>query len=335
MAENPRKSSQAFVVSGYRKYAQRCESIFILLKACTRCKARKRRCDGQRPACGACATHNVDCSYPAARRLRGLGKRGPFAVKESQGTSTPPEECSAVATTECSGRIAEGMRSAGLPDGLLPQSFDHSLKKIQNSVNQGSNQAGERFTPLLPYEIATVMIPKCFNSLMEGRKVLELEEFMPHLSTQYEASTTGPLVEYSRWALVNAVMGLAGKFMVAPGSESVLENIHMAYYQNAAMVLHRLILRTPSLLTVQALLAMALYAKGIPDERSFIMLVTCASKQLEMMEQNRTAVDERSDSMQRLRSFGLVRSLTRRLTSEIEGKSPFPRAFQIGRPDKH
>ncbi|KLJ12073.1 hypothetical protein EMPG_12799 [Blastomyces silverae] len=41
-------------------------------KACDRCRGKKYRCDGQRPACMACRESGHDCSYDPTAKKRGL-----------------------------------------------------------------------------------------------------------------------------------------------------------------------------------------------------------------------------------------------------------------------
>src|SRR6266516_6696385 len=41
-------------------------------KACDRCRSRKDKCDGARPACLACANLHLTCSYDTNTKKRGL-----------------------------------------------------------------------------------------------------------------------------------------------------------------------------------------------------------------------------------------------------------------------
>lgn len=119
---------------------------------------------------------------------------------------------------------------------------------------------------------------------MQHRQLLKLADFTALLSAQYMASSTGPAEnDFARWALVNAVTALALRFKAAPGSEDDLGSIQLAYHRNATAVIHHLILQEPSLLSIQALLAMAMFVENAPESAAFIMLATNASRQLELL----------------------------------------------------
>ncbi|PNP45172.1 hypothetical protein TGAMA5MH_03223 [Trichoderma gamsii] len=120
---------------------------------------------------------------------------------------------------------------------------------------------------------------------MQHRQLLDLADFSALLSAQYIASSTGPAEnDFARWATVNAVTALALRFKAAPGSEGDLSSIPLAFYHNATAVIHHLILQEPSLLSIQALLAMAMFVEDTPEPAAFIMLATNASRQLELLE---------------------------------------------------
>lgn len=117
---------------------------------------------------------------------------------------------------------------------------------------------------------------------MEEYQLLNLENFMPLLDAQYTASDTGPEDNPARWALVNAVISLALRAKTASGCEDQFSDITSGFWQNATMVLPELILGDSSLLAIQAVLAMAMFARGLSDTRAFVMLTTNASRQLEL-----------------------------------------------------
>lgn len=54
------------------------------------------------------------------------------------------------------------------------------------------------------------------------------------------------------------------------------------FCRNGTAALPELLLDQPSLLTVQALLAMVMFAKGIPDVQAFIVFATNASRMLQL-----------------------------------------------------
>ncbi|EHK50852.1 hypothetical protein TRIATDRAFT_94120 [Trichoderma atroviride IMI 206040] len=167
-----------------------------------------------------------------------------------------------------------------LPDFLAADQFNKHLEKIRSGIAQ-ANLASE-LTPLLPRHIATRLIQNSFAEIMEDRQLLDLAGFTALLSDQYIASSTGPAGNFARWAIVNAMTALALRFKAAPGSEADLSSIPLAFYHNATAVIHQLILQEPSLLSIQALLAMAMFVEDTPESTAFIMLGTNASRQLEL-----------------------------------------------------
>jgi hypothetical protein len=116
---------------------------------------------------------------------------------------------------------------------------------------------------------------------MGVHNLIDQSTFMAHLEEQYSESCYGPAGHPVRWALVNSVLGLATRFKIAPGAEAELSDIPLRLFHNARMVLSDFILLEPSLLSMQALLAMALFAHAVQDEQALIMLIRNVSSQLE------------------------------------------------------
>ncbi|KAI2630860.1 hypothetical protein GGR54DRAFT_648420 [Hypoxylon sp. NC1633] len=85
------------------------------------------------------------------------------------------------------------------------------------------------------------------------------------LDAQYAASTTDATDHSARWTVVNAMLAVAIQFKTALGSEGCLSDI-----------------LPPNLLSIQALLAMAIFARNTADRQAFVMLATNASQQLEL-----------------------------------------------------
>lgn len=112
---------------------------------------------------------------------------------------------------------------------------------------------------------------------------------MKLIEAQHADSTTGPGEDAARWAVVNGVIAIAGRFKTAAGSEAEMSPITLSFYRNASLVIHQLILQKPSLLSVQALLSMAIFARGTPDTEAFIMLASNAFNQLEILLRTRSS----------------------------------------------
>jgi hypothetical protein len=167
------------------------------------------------------------------------------------------------------------------PEFLLPGTFDEHLRKFKRSV--ANSIPAQRFTPLMPPQISRRLIENSFGDIMVEYQLLDLSNFVDLLDAQYAASSLGPAGNPARWAVVNPIVALAVRAKTAPGSEDALFDITYGFYQNATRVLPELILQSPCLLAIQALLAMAMFARCIPDIRAFIMLATNASRQLELL----------------------------------------------------
>mgnify|MGYP003634998457 FL=1 len=106
---------------------------------------------------------------------------------------------------------------------------------------------------------------------------------MPLLEAQYASSSDEPALEcLARWAIVNAVLALGVRSKTAAGSEAAMSDVVDGFCRNGTAALPELLLDQPSLLTVQALLAMVMFAKGIPDVQAFIVFATNASRMLQL-----------------------------------------------------
>ncbi|SPQ25329.1 abfcf91c-1710-4f47-9765-0d85f47955c8 [Thermothielavioides terrestris] len=118
---------------------------------------------------------------------------------------------------------------------------------------------------------------------MAEHQLLDLATFVPLLDAQLAASPAEPAGNPARWALVNAVIALALRAKMAPGAEAELSIYQRAFFRNATTVMSELILQEPCLLSAQALLVMAMFARATSDTRAFAMLVTNALRQLELL----------------------------------------------------
>ncbi|KAK4031257.1 hypothetical protein C8A01DRAFT_42268 [Parachaetomium inaequale] len=159
------------------------------------------------------------------------------------------------------------------PNFPLSGVFEHR-KRFEGHIDEVI--AGRRqYTPLLPQHIASRLIHNSFDAIIAEHPLLDLPIFAALLDEQYAA-------------LVNAVLALALRFKTAPGAERELAAYPRAYYRNAATALPELLLQDPrSVRSVQALLAIALYARDVSGSRAaaVIMLTAGASLQIEMLQQ--------------------------------------------------
>lgn len=163
------------------------------------------------------------------------------------------------------------------PDFLGLGLLDQYLAAIKESNETAIST--QRFTPLLPHHLATRMINNSFNEITAENPLLSLNSFMALLRTQYSSSPSGPADSPARWALVNATIAIAIRFKTASASEAEINPIASMYYRNSTAVIYQLVSQDPSLLSMQALLAMSIFAKDSSDSQELIMLATNASRQ--------------------------------------------------------
>lgn len=190
-------------------------------------------------------------------------------------------------------QITAKQRIPIFPHFLLPGTFDEHLRKFRNIVAE--SVPARRFTPLMPPEIARRLIQNSFTEVMAEHPLMDLSTFVKLLDAQYTANSIDSDDNPARWAMVNAVTALAIRFKTAPGSEDALSDITHGLYQNATRVLPDLILQGPCLLSVQALLTMAMFARCVSDIRAFIMSATNASRQLELLTLNLLSTEQAID----------------------------------------
>jgi hypothetical protein len=122
---------------------------------------------------------------------------------------------------------------------------------------------------------------------------------------QQAVSSTQPAGNPARWAILSTWMAMSMRFRTAQGSEDEFNDFIKSYYRNAVLVLPDLILQPANIETIQALLFMAILADCMEDHRSFVMLVTNAARQIELLAPRLSSVPDRCEreSCQWLLSF--------------------------------
>ncbi|AEO70702.1 glycoside hydrolase family 71 protein [Thermothielavioides terrestris NRRL 8126] len=170
---------------------------------------------------------------------------------------------------------------------------------------------------------------------MAEHQLLDLATFVPLLDAQLAAGPAEPAGNPARWALVNAVIALALRAKMAPGAEAELSIYQRAFYRNATTVMSELILQEPGLLSVQALLAMAMFARATSDTRAFAMLVTSALRQLELLvaAQNQSPANGAFDMANRaqlMQAYGVVSAFEALARQHALLNSPADVSISIG-----
>ncbi|KAH8886277.1 hypothetical protein GQ53DRAFT_345952 [Thozetella sp. PMI_491] len=179
-------------------------------------------------------------------------------------------------------------------DFLLPGAFDRHLETLKSNAQETAGT--RRFTPLLPAYISHRLIQNTFSEITAEHPVCDLDTFVALLDAQYAVDAASPADSPARWALVNSILARAMQAKTAPGSEVALSGIAHGFYQNATNVLPELLLQEPSLLSIQALLAMALCSRGANDVQGAAVFAANALRQLDLLaaKNGATAANERS-----------------------------------------
>ncbi|KAI1752929.1 hypothetical protein F4782DRAFT_106578 [Xylaria castorea] len=267
--------------------------VFI---ACAFCKARKRKCDGKTPRCTNCVVRNAECSYTAVRRTRGPGKRDKRTENQESEINAPCvtnqtlDDANLTITgaadlhsmNETSSNLNIKKPLTIFPQFLLSKTLATDIRAFKIEIKDATSTG--KYSPLMPLHISRRLVENSFTDIIPEPQFISLENFMKLLEAQYADNTTGPGEDAARWAVVNGVIALAGRFKTAAGSEAEMSPITLSFYRNASLVIHQLILHKPSLLSIQALLSMAVFARGIPDMEAFIMLAKNAFNQLEILQ---------------------------------------------------
>ncbi|KAI1171592.1 hypothetical protein F4777DRAFT_582789 [Nemania sp. FL0916] len=276
--------------------------VFI---ACDRCKSRKRRCDGDTPRCSNCATHNAECTDKKPETetqeseidaptctttedqtlictnpgfVANTAAAGPSSIDN---TISLMDFSSMHATTSSNTSNSSRLPPLIFPHFLLAKTFPLEVQLFKSQAESAASGGG--FSPLPPLHIARSLVENSFSDIIPEPRFISLESFMRHLEAQYAHCLCGPAGNPARWAVVNGVFALALRFKTAAGSEAYISPITMAFYRNAALVVDPTVLHELTLLSAQALLVLAVFARGVPDLEAYTMLVTNAASKLELL----------------------------------------------------
>jgi hypothetical protein len=191
-------------------------------------------------------------------------------------------------TVTHNGGFDDNASTSLFPTFLLPGAFELHMTQVQSGV-AAADAAPTPFTPMMPHPIARRLLQNAYEEMRLGLPFLgDLTEMLALLDTQYSIfGTVPPAIPSSSYAhtfaLVNAVVALAVRHKMAAGAETHIAGIAAAYYRNATLVTHHLILQTPTRQSVQALRAMAAFAGGTPDPPAQAILLANAEQQERML----------------------------------------------------
>lgn len=135
--------------------------------------------------------------------------------------------------------------------------------------------------------------------------IVDKSTILALLDAQYGVAASGRMREVPSFAAVNAVIALA----IHAGELAVdaVAATSQDFYRNAALTIPDMISSEPTLLSVRALLAMAMLARNLSKAPAFYMLAATASRQLGLLQLRYPEQFRESGSPQRLEYWKLYR----------------------------
>ncbi|TXC05366.1 hypothetical protein FocTR4_00000312 [Fusarium oxysporum f. sp. cubense] len=85
------------------------------------------------------------------------------------------------------------------------------------------------------------------------------------------------------WACLNAIVGIAIQMKTLSSAFEAVGRISWSFFKNAFAVFPRLIQNTPTLMSIKALLSMAMFLSGTTDSKTMMLLLSSATKQFRML----------------------------------------------------
>ncbi|KAI1109664.1 hypothetical protein F5Y14DRAFT_431811 [Nemania sp. NC0429] len=297
---------------------QRDRRVNRTIKACNRCRQRKSRCDGDTP-CSVCEKHGAECVYEASQRRRGPGKSKeyiralearlqeatktervaphPGHVQDAEGTTAAPapDKLHAVAgdATHHAAADTSGpeLTSSVISDGTSRLLMKPSTVIADEPGNGNSNTStslasmklgtsGDGVKPLasvVPTNYIIKILEPIFDDMYSGYPFLSWPVFVDELR-RYD------LIDNVPWrALLTSVMAMAMLFRPPTADFASSAEGARAEFRHAYALLSRIIAMDPDILAVEALLAMALFAKTTSDARTAAQLLSSAVVMYQML----------------------------------------------------
>lgn len=216
-----------------------------------------------------------------------------------------PETEAGVRISENSIDSVEARVRQRYPTFLHPENTIRSLHDLKQVV-QEDQKSPEGFSSLISQDMFQYVLETTYDEITRACPIFDLPTLKSLNAEQQALSRTHPAGNPARWAILSTWVAMSIRSRTAPGSEGEFDQVVSSYYRNAVLVLPDLILQPENVETIQALLFMAAFADGVQDHRSFVMLVTNAARQIELLAPRVTSgVSDRCerDSCQRLLYF--------------------------------
>ncbi|KAL3446540.1 fungal-specific transcription factor domain-containing protein [Aspergillus insuetus] len=130
------------------------------------------------------------------------------------------------------------------------------------------------FKPLPPRAEVFALLKDYFRTVNLMFPLYHEETFMQLVEWQYTQQTCD---DAARWASINIILALAHEYRFSNSQKSEKDREKAwLYYKNALSVFSELVMRRTDLLSVQALLGMALFLRGNSGTQSTVPVVTAA-----------------------------------------------------------
>lgn len=157
-----------------------------------------------------------------------------------------------------------------------------AFRDLKRAIRE-DDKSPEGFVPLISQDQIQHILEISYHEVAAVYPMFDLPGLLRLNAEQHAISNTHPAGNPARWAIINTWIAMGVRFKTEPGPEDELGCAVKAYYRNAVLVLPDLILQPANKESIQALLLMAMYAEGSMDHRSYVMLVTNASRQIELL----------------------------------------------------
>jgi hypothetical protein len=191
-------------------------------------------------------------------------------------------------------RDLEALLQQNFPMFLEPENNMVILQDLKRAIKE-EQTSPEGFVPLISQDQIQHIFEITYNEIMAVCPMFDLPTLSRLNAEQHAVSSTHPAGNPARWAIITTWIAMGVLFKMTSGSENELNCVSKAYYRNAVLVLPDLILQPASKETIQALLFMAMYAECSMDHRSYVMLVTNAVRQIELLTPRLSEVRDRCE----------------------------------------
>ncbi|KIW19430.1 hypothetical protein PV08_00002 [Exophiala spinifera] len=219
----------------------------------------------------------ADCTYPAVRRLRGAGKK----ERHGKADQMIPLMQSSLSTATCeplcikSTEFGKDLFIAKLPAFLAPHSFKYNLETVQAALDKARSR--DEYTSILPDNIVRYLIEASFEEISLPRSVVASRlELTALFDQQRRECPKDPGSNPAIWVLINATIALAVRAKTVDSPALRLSDIASAYHRNATKALGQVLLAAPSVVSVRALLAMAVATRVETGQLAALILTNSA-----------------------------------------------------------